>query len=148
MNTQSIIQELALPKDEKLILSGLARMFDSIMPTSLYLDPYEFVDGEEVSATDFAPFEGFPNTTPDQWERFLDIPEIYRYRHAKIAKQTEYAAIKAMKGLERAGQTPGAGAVTALKEIASLSKQLNASNNNKQKVIMTYVTPKAREEAK
>ena len=129
-NTQSIIQNLELPRDERQIFEQMARLFDQHTPDFLYLNPYELAEATSVKA--------------DYWDRFLDIPEVFRYRHAKIAKLTEYAAIKAMKGLEAAGQSPGAGAVTALKEIASLSKQLNSGQNNRQKIILTYVKPKER----
>jgi hypothetical protein len=129
MNAQSIIQDLTLPRDEKQLMLGLAHMFDMNTPDALYMDYYELA-------------EEAPSTKPDQWERFLDIPEIYRYRTGKIAKLQEFAAIKAMKQLEQQGSIPGASAVTALKELSKLSKQLNTNNQNKQKIILTYVSPK------
>lgn len=149
MATYKIIQELTLERSEKELFTSLAHFYDKHMPGSLYLDPYELAYGENIPRHDPRyehRFHGIPNTTPDQWDQFLDIPEVYRYRHARIAKLTEYSAIKAMKGLEAQGQSAGPGAVSALKEIASLSKQLNAGNNNKQKIILTYVRPKKREE--
>jgi hypothetical protein len=50
-----------------------------------------------------------------------------------------------MKQLEQQGQIPGASAVTALKELSKLSKQLNSNNQNKQKILLTYVRPKSYE---
>ena len=152
MSTLKIIQDLTLERSEKQLMLSLASYFDKYMPLSLYLDPYELANGQTAYQED--PYEranerlfrGVPNTTPEQWDQFLDIPEVYRYRHARIAKLTEYSAIKAMKALEAQGQAAGPGAVTALKEIASLSKQLNSGNNNKQKIILTYVKPKERTE--
>jgi hypothetical protein len=152
MNAKTIINDLDLPKDERMILARLADLFESKMPDTLYMDPYELAPHtpKERPEPGQEQFTGFSGTTPAQWEQFLDIPEIYRYRHGKISKLAEFAAIKAMKALEKAGQGANAGAVSALKEIASLSKQLNSGSNNKQKVILTYVKPKARqkEEAK
>jgi hypothetical protein len=141
-NTQLIIIDLDLPRDERMIFTRLAQLFDNHMPHTLYMDPYELAEHTPTHRDDTGGFQG---TTADQWERFLDIPEVYRYRHGKIAKLTEYSAIKAMKALEKQGQAAGAGAVSALKEIASLSKQLNGSSN-RQKVILTYVRPKPKQE--
>ena len=135
MNAQSIIDDLTLPRDERQILTYLSQVFDGNTPDALYMDYYELA-------------EKTPGTTPDQWEKFLDIPEIYRYRTGKIAKLQEFAAIKAMKGLEAQGAIPGASAVSALKELSKLSKQLNSNNQNKQKILLTYVTPKQREEVR
>jgi hypothetical protein len=112
-----------------MIFARLAEIFDLNTPDFLYMDYYELT-------------ENASGTTAEQWERFLDIPEIYRYRTGKIAKLQEFAAIKAMKGLEQQGQIPGASAVTALKELSKLSKQLNSNNQNKQKILLTYVPPK------
>lgn len=147
MSTLKIIKDLTFERSEKELYLTLAQRYDQYMPDSLYLDPYELAYGEKRfnDERDRNRFNGVSNTTPEQWDSFLDIPEIYRYRHARIAKLTEYSAIKAMKSLEAAGQSAGPGAVTALKEIASLSKQLNAGNNNKQKIILTYVKPKERQ---
>jgi hypothetical protein len=128
MNAQSIIKDLTLSRDERLILSRLAELFDHNTPDALYMDYYEL--SNELGAP------------ADQWERFLDIPEIYRYRTGKIAKLQEFAAIKAMKQLEQQGQIPGASAVSALKELSKLSKQLNSNSQNKQKILLTYVSPK------
>lgn len=131
MNAQSIINDLSLPRDERQIYAKLAQLFDENTPDVLYMDYYELAN--------------YQGTTPEQWERFLDIPEIYRYRTGKIAKLQEFAAIKAMKVLEAQGQSASASAVTALKELTKLSKQLNSNNQNRQKVILTYVQPKQRE---
>lgn len=129
MNAQSIIEELSLSRDERQINQRLAELFDRQTPDVLYMDYYEL---SQLN----------PGTTPEQWEQFLDIPEIYRYRTGKIAKLQEFAAIKAMKSLESQGQSASASAVTALKELTKLSKQLNSNNTNRQKIIMTYVRPK------
>lgn len=152
MSTEKIIQDLSFDeRSEKQLYLSLARNFDKYMPQTLYLDPYDLANGEQRPYDDHdyltprqRPFIGIQGTTPEQWDQFLDIPEIYRYRHARIAKLTEYSAIKAMKSLEQQGQSGGQGAVTALKEIAQLSKQLNSGSSNKQKIILTYVKPKQR----
>lgn len=146
MSTYKIIDELTLERSEKETLLALASYFDKYMPKTLYLDPYELAYGEKTAYHESDPrnqnkFKGVSNTTPEQWDQFLDIPEIYRYRHARIAKLTEYSAIKSMKALEEQGLSGGQSSVAALKEIASLSKQLSG-NNNKQKIILTYVKPK------
>jgi hypothetical protein len=132
MNAQKIISDMSLPRDEKMIFARLAEIFDRNTPDFLYMDYYELT-------------EYSPGTKADQWEQFLDLPEIYRYRTGKIAKLQEFAAIKAMKQLEQQGQIPGASAVTALKELSKLSKQLNSNNQNKQKILLTYVRPKSYE---
>lgn len=151
MNAQQVIQKLDnLERLEKEIMLGLAYSFDSMTPAALYMDYYELARGYSPEenryrrAHEQPEFYGFENTTPEQWEAFLDIPEIYRYRHSKIAKLQEFAAIKAIKSLEAQGQTASASAVSALKEITKLSKQLSQNNQNKQKIIMSYVTPKQR----
>jgi hypothetical protein len=152
MNAQQVIQKLDITdRLERSLLTELARHFDALTPSALYMDYYELANGfsehtnRENRARNLPEFHGIPNTTPEQWEAFLDIPEIYRYRHGKIAKLQEYAAIKAIKSLEAQGHSASASAVTALKEITKLSKQLSSNNTNKQKVIMSYVTPKRRE---
>jgi hypothetical protein len=142
MNAQSIIADLTLPRDERQILTKMAEMFDYATPESLYMDYYDLAPPQEGMKRHSDDFPGFPGTTPEQWEKFLDIPEIYRYRTGKIAKLQEFSAIKAMKQLEAQGSIPGASAVTALKELSKLSKQLNTNNQNRQKVILTFVSPK------
>jgi hypothetical protein len=149
MNAQQVIQKLDIPdRLEKQLLLHLAKAFDDLTPASLYMDYYELARGyspdenRQRRNNDLPEFHGIENTTPEQWESFLDIPELYRYRHGKIAKLQEFAAIKAIKSLEAQGQTASASAVSALKEITKLSKQLSSNNQNKQKIIMSYVTPK------
>jgi hypothetical protein len=151
MNAQTVVQNLNIPdRLEKQLTLHLAKAFDDLTPASLYMDYYELARGyspeenRQRRASDLPEFHGIENTTPEQWESFLDIPEIYRYRHSKIAKLQEFAAIKAIKSLEAQGQTASASAVTALKEITKLSKQLSSNNQNKQKIIMSYVSPKER----
>jgi hypothetical protein len=150
MNAQTVIQNLDIPVMEKRVLTHLAKEFDDLTPQALYMDYYELARGyseqenKERGYKELPQFYGIPNTTPEQWEQFLDIPEIYRYRHGKIAKLQEYAAIKALKSLEAQGQASSASAVTALKEITKLSKQLSTNNQNKQKIILTHVSPKTR----
>lgn len=149
MNAQEVIQKLDnVDRLEKQLLMHLAKNFDELTPAALYMDYYELARGFSPDENrnrrnaDLPEFHGIENTTPEQWESFLDIPEIYRYRHSKIAKLQEFAAIKAIKSLEAQGQTASSSAVTALKEITKLSKQLSSNNQNKQKIIMSYVTPK------
>lgn len=138
MNAQSIIREIEnMPRDERMINLRLAEIFDRDTPISLYLDYYELSNGHpptEMHAKDYYP--GNPGTTPDQWEHFLEIPEIYRYRQGKIAKLTEYAATKALKNLNRNSDN-----VSALKELIKTSKALQGGNAQ-QTIIMSYVTPK------
>lgn len=129
MNAKTIINELDIPNNDKLQLNKFAFLYDMNTPDALYQTPYELAEVNH-------------GTSPEEWERFLDIPEIYRYRHGKIAKLQEYAAVKALKQLEAQGTSGSTGAVSALKEIANLSKQLQANNSNKQTVLLTYVSPK------
>lgn len=140
MNTQQIINELQLKRDDKLIFSKLARLFDENTPHVLYMDYYELAHGNKnyyPHPDDPRAFEGFHGTTPAQWESFLDIPEVFRYTRGKIAKLQEFAAVKAMKALEN---DPSA---ANLKELIKTSKNMN-TGNQREKIIMTYVRPKAR----
>lgn len=139
MNAQSIINDLSLSRDEKQIFMFLARIFDEHTPQSLYLDYYELAEGREDEVDPKNYYPGNKGTTPEQWEQFLEIPEIYRYRHGKIAKLMEYDAIKALQSLK------GKADVSALKEIIKHSKALQGNGNNKEKIILTYVRPKQRE---
>lgn len=123
MNAQSIINDLQLKRDDKLILMRLAKLFDENTPTALYLDYYELA--EQLGAT------------PHQWEQFLDIPEVWRYTKGKIAKLQEFAAVKAMKKLEN---DPSA---ASLKELIKTTKSLG-SGQQREKIILTYVKPKVR----
>lgn len=151
-NAESIIRDLEnLTRDERMIYKHLARNFDELTPHSLYLDYYELANGfsvhenKEREYQGLEPFHGVRDTAPQQWEAFLDIPEIYRYRHAKIVKLQEFSAIRAIKRLEAQGMAGGSSAVSALKEISSLSKQLSQGSQKREKIILTYVSPKRRE---
>ena len=137
MNTQSIISELTLSRDDKLILQKLARLFDDHTPKVLYMDYYELAHGNALHPSDPQFFEGFAGTTPEQWEKFLDIPEVFRYTRGKISKLQEFAAVKAMKRLEN---DPSA---ANLKELIKTSKNMN-TGQQREKIILTYVKPKVR----
>lgn len=140
MNAQSIIADLQLTRDDKLILTRLAKLFDEHTPGVLYLDYYELANGNSEHPGSPAHFPGFSGTTPEQWEKFLDIPEVFRYTRGKIAKLQEFAAVKAMKRLEN---DPSA---ANLKELIKTSKNMN-TGQQREKIILTYVRPKAREVA-
>lgn len=138
MNTQSIINELQLSRDQKAIFQKLAKLFDDNTPRVLYMDYYELAHGTQSrhpSDPDF--FPGFQGTTPAQWENFLDIPEVFRYTRGKIAKLQEFAAVKAMKALEN---DPSA---SNLKELIKTAKQ-TGTGQQREKIILTYVRPKER----
>lgn len=139
MNAYSIIMDMEMQRDEKQIFLQLAKIFDRDMPQSLYLDYYELAYGNADKGVRVSEmYDGNQGTTPDQWEQFLDTPEIYRYRNGKIAKLTEYAATKALKNLSAGADT------SALKELIKTSKQIQGGQNA-QTIIMSYVTPKQRE---
>lgn len=140
MNAQSIISDLTLSRDDKLILQRLAKLFDENTPHVLYLDYYELAHGNKLHPSDPQHFAGFAGTTPEQWEKFLDIPEIFRYTRGKIAKLQEFAAVKAMKRLEN---DPSA---ANLKELIKTAKNMN-TGTQREKIILTYVSPKRREVA-
>jgi hypothetical protein len=143
MNAQAIIQEITLSREDRIILSHLAKLYDQYSPQVFYMDFYELARGRNLHYPKDHPehFPGIPGTTPQQWESFLDIPEVFRYRNAKIAKQAEFDALKALQSMKNKGD------VAALKEIIKTSKQLQGNNQNKERYILTYVTPKLREEA-
>jgi hypothetical protein len=124
--------------DERQIYLYLASIFDRDEPQSFYLDYYELADGTKGYLKDVDPryYAGNPRTKPHQWERFLELPEIYRYRQGKIGKLGEYDAIKAMQSLK--GKTD----VNAVKEIIKASKFMGNGVNKREKIILTYVKPK------
>lgn len=138
MNAKTIIAEMEDVKhDERQVCLILADMFDQGMPNTLYLDYYELANGTSVyTKGDPRYYPGNPSTTPDQWERFLDLPEIYRYKRGKIGKLTEYDAEKAMQSLK------GRSDVNAIKEILKAAKMLAGGSQQREKVILTYVKPR------
>ena len=138
MNAVDIIQEMSLSRLDKEIFLGYARIFDRDMPESLYLNFYELAWGVTPAYPEQDVYPGNPNTTPDMWEKFLDLPEIYRYRTSKIAKLAEMDANKAMQRLGANSDN-----VAALKEIVKTSKALQGGKQQ-QTIIMSYVKPKER----
>ena len=140
MNAQTIIQELdTLDRIQKQIFMAYAKMFDEDSPQAFYLNYYELAWGQEPRYDgDPKAYPGHPNTTPEMWEKFLDLPEIYRYRTSKIAKLAEYDASKAMQSLGKNSEN-----VSALKEIVKTSKALQGGKQQ-QTIIMSYVSPKVR----
>ena len=140
MNAQSIIQELdTLDRIQKQIFTGYAKIFDDNAPRSFYLNHYELAWGQTPRYDgDAKAYPGHPNTTPEMWEKFLDLPEIYRYRVSKIAKLAEFDAQKAIESLGKNSDN-----VSALKEIVKTSKALQRGKQQ-QTIIMSYVSPKVR----
>lgn len=139
MNAQQVISEMeGLNRMERQLYMEYARIFDQETPEALYLNYFELAWGIQLKESGRVIYEGNPDTTPEIWERFLDIPEIYRYRTSKIAKLAEYDATKAMKNLGSNSDN-----VSALKEIIKTSKALQGGKQQ-QTVIMSYVTPKVR----
>ena len=137
MRATDIINEIDLPRDKKLVFLKMAMEYDKHMPDSLYLDPYELARGSDVTG-----FPGIPGTTPELWEEFLDLPEMYQYRRIRIGKETENGAIKAMRELMRQGLTSeGSKQVQALKEILNASKLLQKSQQQQRQVVLTFVSP-------
>lgn len=137
MRATDIINEIDLPRDKKLVFLKMAMEYDKHMPDSLYLDPYELARGSDVTG-----FPGIPGTTPELWEEFLDLPEMYQYRRIRIGKETENGAIKAMRELMRQGLTSeGSKQVQALKEILNASKLLQKSQQQQRQVVLTFVPP-------
>ena len=140
MNAQTIIQELdTLDRIQKQIFMAYAKMFDDNAPRSFYMNHYELADGQTPRYDgDPKAYPGHPNTKPEMWERFLDIPEIYRYTNSKIAKLAESDAKKALQSLGQNSES-----VPALKELIKSSKALQGGKQQ-QTIIMSYVSPKVR----
>lgn len=138
MNAKSIILEMeGLTPDDRQVYLNLAERFDEGAPTTLYLDYYELALGTTgIHEREPLFYPGNPGTSPDQWERFLDLPEIYRYKRGKIGKLTEYSAEKALQSLK------GRSDVNAIKEILKSAKMLAGGGQSREKVILTYVKPK------
>ena len=141
MNAKSIIMEMEdLPYDQRQVYMLLADIFDQGMPNTLYLDYYELANGTTIyQHGDPRNYEGNEGTTPEMWERFLDLPEIYRYKRGKIGKLGQYDAEKAMQSLK------GRSDVNAIKEILKAAKMM-ADGQQREKVILTYVKPKGYKE--
>jgi hypothetical protein len=69
-----------LTPDDRQVYLNLAERFDAGSPTTLYLDYYELALGTTgVMRSSFLQSEPLV-----QWERFLDIPEIYRYKRERL----------------------------------------------------------------
>ena len=142
MNAKQVIQEIeGLDRIQKEIFLGYAEIFDRDQPDTYYMNYFELAWGILSPGGSQVIYPGNPNTTPEMWEKFLDLPEIYRYRTSKIAKLAEYDAVKAMQKLGASSDN-----VSALKEIIKTSKALQGGKQQ-QTVIMSYVTPKVRNEA-
>lgn len=118
--------------EQKQLYTYLAEQFDKNLPDSLYMNYYELAHVIE-------------RTNPDLWEGFLDLPDIYRYKQAKIAKLQEFAAVKALRELENKALLENAGAVSALKEILEKSKLIQESTKKKQQIVLTYIPPNKEE---
>lgn len=118
----------SLSYEQKELFSYLAEQFDKYLPKSLGMNYYELAQAVE-------------RTNSDLWEQFLDLPDIYRYRHSKIAKLQEYVAIKTLQELEQKSLSDTAGAVTAAKELLEKSKLIQESTKKKQQIVLTYIPP-------
>lgn len=142
MNAKTIIEDVEeMPYDQRQVFMHLADIFDAGMPNTLYLDYYELANGTTIyEERDPRHYKGNPGTTPEQWERFLDLPEIYRYKRGKIGKLGQFDAEKAMQSLK------GRSDVNAIKEILKSAKMM-ADGQQREKVILTYVRPKGHKEA-
>ena len=140
MNAVDIIQEMSLERIEKEIFLGYARIYDRDQPETFYLNYYELAWGvpKDPYNDRHEPYPGNPNTTHEMWEKFLDLPEIYRYRTSKIAKLAEMDASKAIKTLGANSDN-----VAALREIIKTSKAMQGGKQQ-QTVILSYVKPKER----
>lgn len=128
-NATQIIKEMGLSRVKKQLFSYYAECFDQDLKENLTLDYYELSDK-------------YDGTNPEVWEEFLDMPEIYRFRQAKLAKLQEFRAYKALKLLEDKAVLDNAGAISALKELIEKSKLIQQASKNKQQVVLTYVPPK------
>lgn len=140
MNAVQVIEEMdTLDRVQRDVYLAYARIFDENAPTTLYLNYYELAWGQQPKYVgDPQAYPGHPDTKPEMWEKFLDLPEIYRYRTSKIAKLAEYDANKAMMTLGKNSDN-----VAALKEIVKTSKALQGGKQS-QTIIMSYVKPKVR----
>lgn len=118
--------------EQREVFSYLANQFDKHLPDSLSMNYYELAAQIE-------------RTNSDLWEQFLDIPDIYRYKHSKLAKLQEFAAIKALRELENKSLLDTAGAVTALKEILEKSKLIQESTKKRQQIVLSYIPPSEEE---
>lgn len=128
--TLDIVNDLAnLEYEEKRIFQYLAEYFDDNEPHSFYDDYYELTSK-------------CTGSTPLLWEQFLDIPEIKHYKEVKLAKLWEFDAAKAMRALQKKGNSSRAGDIAALKEIIERSKLLQANYKSKQTIILTHIPKK------
>lgn len=140
MNAQDVIKDIdTLDRVQKQIYMEYARIFDDNIPHSYYMNYFELAWGIFHPDSDREIYPGNPNTTPEMWEKFLDLPEIYRFRISKIGKLAEFDANKAMQRLGANSDN-----VQALKEIVKTSKALQGGKSQ-QTIIMSYVSPKVRE---
>lgn len=106
------------------------RLFQEAMPDALYMNAYELADQ-------------FPSFGEDEWERFLDAPEVQRFMEAKMAKMMEVNARKALKRLGDPGEGGfGSQEVTALKEMIEKSKMIQSNQNRRPKVVLTFIPPR------
>lgn len=126
---RDIINEMEMESTKKKLFRAYADRFDEDLKENLTLDYYDLA-------------EKYEGTDPDVWEEFLDLPEISRYRMAKIGKLQEFAAFKALRMLEDKALLDNAGAISALKEILEKSKLIQQATRRHQQIILTYVPPK------
>jgi hypothetical protein len=119
----------------------MARHFDQYMPASLYMDFYELAKGGKVDDETYVPsLDGFSS---EMWEDFLDVPEVFQWRQAKIGKLLEFGATKALRALQKKGLEPGNTAqVQALRDIIDRAKTLQAGQNRRRRVVLSFVSPK------
>ena len=106
------------------IKEAFLQKFQSSIPESLYWDFQEL-------ATNLG-------STPNQWETFLDDPEIKKLIESKLNKYLQIEARKALRKLSTTQLTSQE--VTAIRQILENSDLLKQKAETKQHIIVTPLT--------
>lgn len=123
---KQIVESLTMNPLMKQVYMKMADIYEAKMPDSLYMNYYDLAKVSDASAS--------------VWETFLDLPDITNWINAKISKMTEYHARAALQKL--ATSNLSANEVSAIKELLSKSKLLQANQTQKPTVILTYIPQK------
>ena len=108
-------------------IDKMTEMFQSKLPSSLYLDHYELA----------STFGG----TSQAWSTFLKDPETKRFIEREIASIAEASARKALSQLS-GNDSITSQQVSAIKEILNKSQLIQQKSQSKATVILTYLPQK------
>lgn len=116
-----MLSNAEIPTHLRPAYTKMAEVYQEHMPESLYLNYYKLEELTKIPA--------------EQWEDFLDIPEVDRFITHRISKLLEFDAKEALMRLttDRSLSAPD---ISAIKEVLSSSKLMKQAQEQPTQVVL------------